>query len=441
MGSELLLTIVVVTALAFDFTNGFHDTANAMATSIATGALRPRVAVGLAAVMNLLGAFLSIKVATTIATGIVDADKLSLSIVFAALVGAVAWNLVTWALKLPSSSSHALVGGVVGAAIAGIGSGAVKGDTLVEKVIVPALLSPFIAALVAIAGTLFAYLIVAKLREGEARHGNLDADHFTVPLWVKVSCGVAIAAGTFVGGWRIIDTMGNRLTEIEAPQGFAAESSGASVILASSYFGYPLSTTHVVSGAVVGSGVGKRLASVRWGTAGQMAGAWVLTIPGAALIGAAAFEAADLFGRGNTGPLIVGLVAAGLAAALCVVVQRTPVRANDLDAPALQARRPTRGSASRCRHDPRLLVHRLRRLVEDRGRRLRRRRGRRPRLRLRAPRALALPGGRRERARPQRLPAAGDLRRHGVRRRAHRRLRRDDQEVAIDDPRAEAGAN
>jgi PiT family inorganic phosphate transporter len=242
----------------------------------------------------------------------------------------------------------------------------VKGDTLVEKVIVPALLSPFIAGLVAIAGTLFAYLIVARLREGEARHGyrlgqigsaslvslahgtndaqktmgiitlaliahgNLDADHFSVPLWVKVS-GVAIAAGTFVGGWRIIDTMGNRLTEIEAPQGFAAESSGASVILASSYFGYPLSTTHVVSGAVVGSGIDKRLASVRWGTAGQMAGAWVLTIPGAALIAAAAFEAADLFGQGNTGPLIVGLIAAGLAAALYVVVQRTPVRATDLD--------------------------------------------------------------------------------------------------------------
>jgi len=164
-------------------------------------------------------------------------------------------------------------------------------------------------------------------------HGNLDADHFTVPLWVKVTCGVAIAAGTFVGGWRIIDTMGNRLTEIEAPQGFAAESSGASVILASSYFGYPLSTTHVVSGAVVGSGVGKRLASVRWGTAGQMAGAWVLTIPGAAIIGAGAFEAADLFGQGNTGPLIVGLIAAGLAAALYVVVQRTPVRASDLDRP------------------------------------------------------------------------------------------------------------
>jgi PiT family inorganic phosphate transporter len=367
VGSELLLIIVVVTALAFDFTNGFHDTANAMATSIATGALRPRVAVGLAAVMNLIGAFLSIKVATTIATGIVDANALTLTMVFAALIGAIAWNLVTWALSLPSSSSHALVGGVVGAAIAAIGTGAIKGDTLVEKVIVPAVLSPVIAGLVAIAGTIFAYAMVSKLREGEARrgyrlgqigsaslvslahgtndaqktmgvitlaliaHGNLDADNFTVPLWVKVGCGVAIAAGTYIGGWRIINTMGNRLTEIESPQGFAAESSGASVILASSYFGYPLSTTHVVSGAVVGSGVGKRLASVQWGTAGQMASAWLLTIPGAAIIGAAAFEGADVFGKGNVGPVIVGLIVAGLAAVLYVVTQRTPVRANDLD--------------------------------------------------------------------------------------------------------------
>ena len=311
MGSELLLVIVVVTALAFDFTNGFHDTANAMATSIATGALRPRVAVGLAALMNLIGAFLSIKVATTIATGIVDAKALTLTMVFAALIGAIAWNLVTWALSLPSSSSHALVGGVVGAAIAAIGTGAVKGDTLVEKVIVPAVLSPMIAGLVAIAGTAFAYVMVARLRE--------------------TGCAVAIAAGTYIGGWRIINTMGNRLTEIEAPQGFAAESSGASVILASSYFGYPLSTTHVVSGAVVGSGIGKRLASVQWGTAGQMAGAWLLTIPGAAIIAAAAFEGADLFGQGNAGPMIVGLIAAGLAAVLYVVTQRTPVRANDLD--------------------------------------------------------------------------------------------------------------
>ena len=159
-----------------------------------------------------------------------------------------------------------------------------------------------------------------------------------MPLWVKIGCGVAIAAGTYVGGWQIINTMGNRLTEIEAPQGFAAESSGASVILAFSYFGYPLSTTHVVSGAVVGSGIGKRPASVQWGTAGQMAGAWLLTIPGAAIIAAAAFEGADLFGKGNAGPVIVGLIAAGLAAVLYVVTQRTPVRANDLDRSHADAR-------------------------------------------------------------------------------------------------------
>jgi PiT family inorganic phosphate transporter len=321
---------------------------------------------------------LEARFATTIATGIVDAKALTLTMVFAALIGAIAWNLVTWALSLPSSSSHALVGGVVGAAIAAIGTGAVKGDTLVEKVIVPAILSPVIAGLVAIAGTAFAYVMVARPREGDARrgyrvgqigsaslvslahgtndaqktmgiitlaliaHGNLDADNFTVPLWVKIGCGVAIAAGTYVGGWRIINTMGNRLTEIEAPQGFAAESSGASVILASSYFGYPLSTTHVVSGAVVGSGIGKRLASVQWGTAGQMAGAWLLTIPGAAIIAAAAFEGADLFGKGNAGPVIIGLIAAGLAAVLYVVTQRTPVRANDLDRSHAAARSDSR---------------------------------------------------------------------------------------------------
>src|SRR4051812_6356932 len=335
MGSDLLLVLVVATALAFDFTNGFHDTANAMATSIATGALRPRVAVAISAVMNLIGAFVSIKVATTIAPGIVDTEPLSLTLVFAALIGAIAWNLITWALSLPSSSSHALIGGVVGATIAAVGTDAVKGDDLVSKVLVPALLSPFIAGLVAVIGTFLAYKLVEKLREGEARrgyrlgqigsaslvslahgtndaqktmgvitlaliaHGTLDAQHYSVPLWVKIGCGVAIALGTYAGGWRIINTMGNRLTEIESPQGFAAESSGASVILASSYFGYPLSTTQVVSGAVIGSGLGKRLASVRWGTAGQMAGAWILTIPGAAVIGAAAWEGATVFNDGN----------------------------------------------------------------------------------------------------------------------------------------------
>jgi PiT family inorganic phosphate transporter len=367
MGSELLLVIVIVVALAFDFTNGFHDTANAMATSIATGALKPRVAVAISAVGNLAGAFISIKVAATIATGIVDTKAITLTLVFAALIGAIAWNLVTWALSLPSSSSHALIGGVVGATLAAAGSGAVKGDALVSKVLMPALFSPLIAGLVAIAGTFAAYKLVARLRKGEARrgyrlgqigsaslvslahgtndaqktmgvitlaliaHGDLSAKHFSVPIWVKLSCALAIAIGTYIGGWRIINTMGNRLTDIESPQGFAAESSGASVILASSYFGYPLSTTHVVSGAVIGSGLGKRLASVHWGKAGQMASGWVLTIPGAALIGAGAWEGAHLFGSGTGGPILIGVIAAALAAALYLVVQRAPVRPGDLD--------------------------------------------------------------------------------------------------------------
>jgi PiT family inorganic phosphate transporter len=367
MGSELLLIIVVAVALAFDFTNGFHDTANAMATSIATGALKPRVAVAILAVGNLAGAFISIKVAATIATGIVDTKQITLTLVFAALIGAIAWNLITWALSLPSSSSHALIGGIVGATLAALGSGAVKGHGLVTKVIMPALFSPVIAGLVAIVGTFVAYKLVAAMRSGQARrgyrlgqigsaslvslahgtndaqktmgvitlaliaHGDLSSQHFAVPLWVKLGCGLAIALGTYIGGWRIINTMGNRLTDIEAPQGFAAESSGASVILASSYFGYPLSTTHVVSGAVIGSGLGKRLASVRWGKAGQMAGAWILTIPGAALIGAGAWKGADLIGAAGAGPVVIAVLAAALGGTLYLLTQRSPVRASDLD--------------------------------------------------------------------------------------------------------------
>src|ERR1700760_394439 len=367
MGSELLLIIVVVVALAFDFTNGFHDTANAMATSIATRALPPRVAVLLSGALNFAGAFISIAVATTIARGIVDNSDITLPIILAGLIGALLWNLLTWALSLPSSSSHALIGGLVGATLAALGSGAVKGHGLVTKVIMAALFSPLIAGLVAVVGTFVAYKLVAAMRSGQARrgyrlgqigsaslvslahgtndaqktmgvitlaliaHGDLSSQHFSVPLWVKLGCGLAIALGTYIGGWRIINTMGNRLTEIEAPQGFAAESSGASVILASSYFGYPLSTTHVVSGAVIGSGLGKRLASVRWGKAGQMAGAWILTIPGAALIGAGAWKGADLIGAADAGPVVVALLAGALAGALYVVTQRTPVHAADLD--------------------------------------------------------------------------------------------------------------
>jgi inorganic phosphate transporter, PiT family len=351
--SLLLLVVVVVTALSFDFTNGFHDTANAMATTIATGALRPKVAVGLCAALNFIGAFLSIKVALTISSGIVDSGVLDLRTIFAALVGAIAWNLLTWAAGLPSSSSHALIGGLVGAGLVAGGWDAIKGDALLEKVIAPAILSPVICGLAAAIGTLVAFRFFVRRTErmykfgqiGTASlvslahgtndaqktmgvitlalvaHGTLDADDFSVPIWVKVLAAGAIASGTFIGGWRIIRTMGHRLTEIEAPQGFVAEGSSAATLLSSSYFGYPLSTTHVVSGGIIGSGIGKRLAEVRWGMAGRMVIAWVLTLPAAAIVSALVWWAADGLG-GEAGTLIMAVVAAGGSAALFFATQR-----------------------------------------------------------------------------------------------------------------------
>jgi inorganic phosphate transporter, PiT family len=303
MGSEFVLILVIVAAVAFDFTNGFHDTANAMATSIATGALKPKVAAMISAVLNFAGAFISIAVAATIAKGIVDPKVLGgndgLELVLAALLGAMTWNLITWYFTIPSSSSHALIGGVIGATIVAASSGAVNWHNLVQSVIVPALLSPIIAGVVAGIGTFTAYKLIRWLGERKAitgyrfgqigsaslvslahgtndaqktmgvislaliAHGDISSTHFAVPLWVKLICATAIAAGTATGGWRIINTMGNRITNVDSPQGFAAESSSASVILASSYYGYPLSTTQVVSGGVLGAGLGKKLASVR----------------------------------------------------------------------------------------------------------------------------------------------------------------------------------
>jgi PiT family inorganic phosphate transporter len=359
--SELLLVIVVATAVVFDFTNGFHDTANAMATSIATRALRPKVAVGLCALLNFVGAFLSIKVAATISQGIVDQGVLDLRTLFAALVGAIAWNLLTWAAGLPSSSSHALIGGLIGAGLVAGGGDAIKGSAIVEKVIAPGVLAPIICGLVAILGTFIAYKMrqrdpaddtsrayrygqigsasLVSLAHGTndaqktmgvitlalVAHGSLHqagAESFAVPLWVKLLAASAIAAGTFIGGWRIIRTMGHRLTEIEAPQGFVAEASSASTILASSYFGYPLSTTHVVSGGILGVGIGKRLAEVRWGLAGRMVGAWLLTLPAAALVAGGVWEAADSLSDGVTGYVVMAVVAAFVATALFVATQR-----------------------------------------------------------------------------------------------------------------------
>ncbi|MDP9345832.1 MAG: inorganic phosphate transporter [Actinomycetota bacterium] len=343
MNSDVVLVIVVATALAFDFTNGFHDTANAIATSVSTRAMAPRVAVLMSAVLNFAGAFISLEVAATVGKGIVEADAISTTVVFAGLIGAIAWNLATWYFGLPSSSSHALIGGVVGAAFAANGASAIKGNGIVEKVLVPGVLAPVLAFAVAGASILIAYRIVGRLRPGPVNrgyrlgqiatasmfslahgtndaqktmgiitlaliaHGNLSADNFDVPVWVIVSSATAIALGTYTGGWRIIRTMGSRIIKMDPAQGFSAQGAGAAVVLAASHLGYPLSTTHVISGGVMGAGAAKRVSAVRWGVAGNIAVAWVLTLPAAAIGGAVVYGFSSIFGSGALGPLIVSV--------------------------------------------------------------------------------------------------------------------------------------
>lgn len=338
---------MVITALAFDFTNGFHDTGNAMATSIATGALRPRTAVALSGVLNLVGAFLSLSVAATIATGIVDQDVVTLPVVFAGLVGGIVWNLLTWYLGIPSSSSHALIGGLVGSVIAAAGMSGVEWDGLLSKVIVPALFAPVIAGLVASLGTWLVYRLTRDVPEGNRTrdfrwgqigsaslvslaHGTNDAQKTmgiillalvaggeldkgaSVPIWVVFACGLAIALGTYLGGWRVIRTLGKGLVDIEPPQGMAAETSSAAVILLSSHFGYPLSTTHVASGSILGSGVG-RGDQVRWKVAGRLVSAWVVTLPAAALVGGLAFALLHWIGGGLGEGVVLALLVVAAA--------------------------------------------------------------------------------------------------------------------------------
>ena len=354
MEQDIVLWIVVATALAFDFTNGFHDTANSVATSISTRAMPPRVAVGMAATLNFVGAFLSLAVAATIASGIVDADVITTSIVFAGLIGAIAWNLVTWWVGLPSSSSHALIGGVVGAAFAAEGSKAVISSGLVEKVIVPGLIAPVLALLVAGVAILVAYRIVGRqapstvsrgFRLGQIisgglfslSHGTNDAQktmgiialaliatgHLNEgadpPTWVVVSAATAIALGTYAGGWRIIRTVGTRIIKMDPAQGFAAQSAGAAVILSASHVGFPLSTTHVINGAIMGAGAAKRLSAVRWGVAGNIVAAWVLTLPASAAVGALTYGVVRIFGTGAVGPVVVSVL---LLAALVFALAR-----------------------------------------------------------------------------------------------------------------------
>jgi PiT family inorganic phosphate transporter len=346
----LIVVLVIALALFFDFTNGFHDTANAMATPIATGALRPKVAVALAAVLNLIGAFLSTEVAKTISGGLIregeDGVFITPELIFAGLIGAITWNMITWLLGLPSSSSHALFGGLIGAALVGFGAQAIDGAVVMSKIILPALLAPLTAGLVAFAATKLAYAITRRYdgrpdgRDGfryaqvfssslvALAHGTNDAQKtmgvITLTLisvglqpvgsgpetWVVVTCAIAIALGTYMGGWRIIKTLGTGLTDVKPAQGFASETATAATILASSHLGFALSTTQVASGSVIGSGLGRRGSTVRWRTAGRIGVGWLLTLPAAGGVGALAAVIAQ------TGP--VGVLIAAFGAAVVI---------------------------------------------------------------------------------------------------------------------------
>ena len=366
-----ILGVVIVTALAFDYTNGFHDTANAMATSIATGALEPKTAVGLSAVLNLVGAFLSIEVALTVSNKVIDIQGPDgaplaalmgtpiLTIVFAGLVGGILWNLLTWLLGLPSSSSHALFGGLIGSTIAALGIDGVKWAGVLEKVVLPAVAAPVVAGLIAAVGTWLIYRIVANIpdenREAGFRwgqigsaslvslaHGTNDAqktmgvitlaliasgnwtDTESVPFWVKASCAIAIALGTWMGGWRIIRTLGKGLVEIDSPQGMAAEAASAAIILSSRHLGMALSTTHVATGSILGTGVGRKGASVRWGVAGRMALAWLLTLPAAGAVGALCWFLAHTIG-GSVGVGIVFAILCGASLWMFLHSRKAPV--------------------------------------------------------------------------------------------------------------------
>ena len=352
----MIVVIVVATALAFDFTNGFHDTANVVATSISTRAMAPSVAVGYASVLNFAGAFISLEVAATVATDVVQVrpEPEFLLVVFGGLIGAIAWNLITWYFGLPSSSSHALIGGMVGSAFVADGADAVKSDGVLGKVMIPALVAPTLAFVVGGLAILLAYRIAGHARPGPVArgfragqvvsggllalahgtndaqktmgvialalvaNGTLPAEGFDIPTWVVVSAAAAIALGTYVGGWRIIKTMGSRIHKMDSAQGFTAQGAGAAVILASSHVGFPLSTTHTISGAVIGSGAAKRLSAVRWGVAGNIVVAWVLTLPAAALIGGAIYALTRVFGTGAAGPVIVSLLIVAGSVALFI---------------------------------------------------------------------------------------------------------------------------
>lgn len=361
----VVVVLVISTALIFDFTNGFHDTANAMATSIATGALKPKTAVIAAGTLNLVGAFLSTEVAKTISGGIINEQAVTIlpEFIFAGLVGAIVWNLLTWLVGLPSSSSHALFGGLVGAVIVGAGVQGVNFFAVLTKVLIPALISPVIAGIASFIAVKLIYLVVRKLdekyvedgfRHGQTitaclvalSHGTNDAQKTmgiitltliavgaqasgTGPqLWVVFICGFAIALGTYTGGWRVIRTLGKGLTEINTPQGFAAEASSAATILVSSHLGFALSTTQVCSGSIIGAGLGKCGNKVNWSVAGRMVIAWLVTFPASGLVGAAACALAR---TGMGGTIAVAIIGLGVALVIFRLSKRNPINSANVN--------------------------------------------------------------------------------------------------------------
>ena len=363
MDVSLIVVVVVITALVFDFTNGFHDTANAMATSIATGALRPKAAVAIAGCLNLVGAFLSVQVAKTISGGLVDERLITPVVIFAGLVGAIMWNLTTWYVGLPSSSSHALFGGLIGATWVAGGAGAIHFNTVLNKVVLPAVLSPVVAALIAVTVTYLSLRITRRAEPGVVSrgfklsqavsgsmvalaHGTNDAQKtmgvitLTLitagtlpagsgpPFWVVVAAGLAIGLGTYLGGWRIIRTLGRRVSDIRPVQGFSADTTSAAVILSSTHLGLPLSTTQVCTGSIFGAGAGRRVAAVHWGVAGRIALAWSFTLPSAALVGAAA---SWLAATGTAGVIVVAVTGIAMAAGIYGASRRNPVTADNVN--------------------------------------------------------------------------------------------------------------
>jgi PiT family inorganic phosphate transporter len=361
----LLLSIVIVVALAFDFTNGFHDTANAVAPTIATGALKPRTAVAMSSLLNLVGAFLSLKVAATIASALVAQNLVTLPVIFAGLIGAICWNVTTWYFAIPSSSSHALIGGVIGAMLVLAGGHSVLWSGLFSKVIIPAGLAPLIALVAAAVALIAARRLTRKVdantssmgfRLGQIgsssllslAHGTNDAQKTmgvvtlaliangtlradaSTPWWVVVACAVAIGLGTMFGGWRIIRTMGKGFTNLTPQQGFAAQIASSAVILTSSHMGLPLSTTHVATGSIVGVGAATPQQAVRWKLVGNVALAWLITLPCAGLAGAAAYFVSHAIG-GTFGVVVLAAIAATYLAIIFKMSRRSVVNSSNVN--------------------------------------------------------------------------------------------------------------